>query len=120
MVDSASPLDLLDRSRDPDNITRTLATSPKDTSSASQPQRVSLVLTYNPALRYVSSTLHKHFNILFHLPAALKFTKLNPLLLSECLKTLSNLLVNAKLCKAATITNQPGHFKGKMVSFAEL
>ena len=34
------------------NITRTQALTPKDTTTATQPQQVPLVITYNPALRY--------------------------------------------------------------------
>ena len=44
------------------NITRTQALTPKYTSTTNQPQlRVLLVITYNPALRYVSSIIHKPF-----------------------------------------------------------
>ena len=46
------------------NITRTQALTPKDTTTTNQPQRVPLVITYNPALRYISSIINKHFNIL--------------------------------------------------------
>ena len=75
------------------NITRTQALTPKDTTSTTnQPQRVPLVITYNPALRYVSSIINKHFNILsfchFCLPVALTFSKLNSSLPSDGLITL--------------------------------
>ena len=50
------------------NITRTQALTPKDTITANQPQRVPLIITYNPALRYVSSIINKHFNILSSSP----------------------------------------------------
>ena len=47
------------------NITRTQALTPIDTSITNQPQRVPLVITYNPALRYISSIINKHFNMQF-------------------------------------------------------
>ena len=50
------------------NNTRTQALTPKDTTTANQPQRVTLVITYNPALRYVSSIINKSFSILCSSP----------------------------------------------------
>ena len=50
------------------NITRTEAITPKDTSEINQPKRVPLVITYNPALRSISSIIHKHLNILSSSP----------------------------------------------------
>ena len=42
-------------------ITRAEALTPKDIST-NQPSRVPLVITYNPALRSLSSIIHKHFS----------------------------------------------------------
>ena len=64
------------------NITRTQALTPKDIPTANQPQRVPLVITYNPALRYVSA-LTKTSTFCLHLPVALTFSKLNPSLPSD-------------------------------------
>ena len=108
MGGQASP-PLPDRGREPDNITRPLTITPKDTSSTSQPQQVP------PVIRYVSSIIHKHLNILSSSPRCTK-----PFVAFRRSNNLSNLLVNAKLHKAATVANQPDHFKGKMVTFVEL
>ena len=69
------------------NITRTQALTPKDTSTTNQPQRVPLVITYKPALRYISSITNTS-TICLHIPFALTFSKLNPLLPSDGLTTL--------------------------------
>ena len=50
------------------NITRTELLAYKDTSQTNQPKWVPLVITYNPALRSVSSIIHKHLNILSSSP----------------------------------------------------
>ena len=96
------------------NITRTNALNPKDTPTTNQPQRVPLVITYHPALRYVSSIMifHKHFNILSSSPRCSNVFKAKPLVAFRRSINLSNLLVSAKLRKPATITNQPrGSFR---------
>ena len=60
------------------NITRTQALIPKDTSTTNQRQRVPLVITYNPALRYISSIINKHFNILSSSPCCTNVFKAKP------------------------------------------
>ena len=54
--------------------------------TANQPQRIPLVITYNPAFRYVSLTNKSTFCL--HLSVTLTFSKLNPSLPSDGLKTL--------------------------------
>ena len=88
------------------NITRTQALTPKDTSTTYQSQRVPLVITYNPPLRYVSSIIHKHFNILSSSLCCTNVFKDKPIVAFRRSSNLSNLLVSAKLRKLATITNQ--------------
>ena len=60
------------------NITPPQALTPKDTPITNQRQRVSLPITYNPALRYVSSIVHKHFNILSSSPGCTNVFKAKP------------------------------------------
>ena len=60
------------------NITRTQALTPKDNPTANQPQRVPLIIAYNPARRYVSSSINKHFNILSSSPRCTNVFKAKP------------------------------------------
>ena len=46
------------------NITRTEAVTPHDTSTLDKPERVPFVINYNPSLRSISSSIHKHFHTL--------------------------------------------------------
>ena len=46
------------------NITRTEALTPHDTSTLDKPELVLFVITYNPALRSFSSIIRKHLHIL--------------------------------------------------------
>ena len=50
------------------NITRTEALTPHDTSTLDKTERVPFVITYDPSLRSISSIIHKHFHILFSFP----------------------------------------------------
>ena len=104
------------------NITRTNALNPKHTPTTNQPQRVPLVITYHPALRYVSSIFHKHFNILSSSPRCSNVFKAKPVVAFRRSNNLSNLLVSATLRKPATITNQPrGSFRcGKKLPYMQL
>ena len=94
------------------NITRTQALTPKDATTANQPQRVPLVITYNPALRYVSSIINKHFNILSSSPRCTNVFKAKPFVAFRRSNNLSNILVSAKLHKPVTAANEPrGSFR---------
>ena len=79
------------------DITRSDARTNKDTPDTDQPTRVPLVITYNPALRSVSSIIHKHFNILSSSPRCANVFKATPLVSFRRTNNLSNLLVSAKL-----------------------
>ena len=79
------------------NITRTESLASKDTSQTNQPKRVPLVITYNPALRSVSSIIHKHLNILSSSPRCANVFNAAPLVAFHRSNNLSNLLVSAKL-----------------------
>ena len=94
------------------NITRTQTLTPKDTPTTNQPQRVPLVITYNPALRYVSSIIYKHFNILSSSPRCTNVFKAKPFVAFRRSNNLSNILVSAKLHKPSTTANEPrGSFR---------
>ena len=94
------------------NITRTQTLTPKDTPTTNQPQRVPLVITYNPALRYVSSIINKHFNILSSSPRCTNVFKAKPFVAFRRSNNLSNILVSAKLHKPSTTANEPrGSFR---------
>ena len=73
------------------NITRTEAIAPKDTSETNQPKRVPLVITYNPALRSISSIIHKHLNILSSSPRCTNVFKAPPIVAFRRTNNLSNL-----------------------------
>ena len=75
------------------NITRTQALTPNDTPTTNQPQRVPLVITYNPALRYISSIINKHFNILSSSPRCTNVFKVKPFVAFRRSNNLSNILV---------------------------
>ena len=81
------------------DITRSDALTNKDTPDTDRPTRIPLVITYNPALRSVSSIIHKHFNILSPSPRCANVFKATvaPLVAFRRTNNLSNLLVNAKL-----------------------
>ena len=76
------------------NITRTQALTPKDNPTANQPQRVTLVITYNQALRYVSSIINKHFNILSSSPHCTNVFKTKPFVAFRRCNKLSNISVS--------------------------
>ena len=78
-------------------IQRCDAIATKDTSYTNKPIRVPLVITYNPALRSVSSIIHKHFNILSSSPRCANVFKATPLVAFRRTNNLSDLLVSAKL-----------------------
>ena len=78
-------------------IPRSDAIATRDTSDTNQPIRVPLVVTYNPALRSVSSIIHKHFNILSSSPRCANVFKTTPLVAFRRTNNLSDLLVSAKL-----------------------
>ena len=95
------------------NITRTQVLTPKYTTTANQPQRVPLVITYNPALRYVSSIINKHFNILSSSPRCTNVFKAELFVAFRRSNNLRNILVSAKLHKPVTAANAepPGSFR---------
>ena len=94
------------------NITRTQALTPKDNPTANQPQRVTLVITYNQALRYVSSIINKHFNILSSSSRCTNVFKAKPFVAFRLSYNLSNIFGSAKLHKPVTAANEPrGSFR---------
>ena len=93
-----------------DDITRSDALTNKDTPDTDQPTRVPLVITYNPALRPVSSIIHKHFNILSSSPRCANVFKATPLVAFRRTNNLSNLLVSAKLPNPTHNTPPHGSF----------
>ena len=84
------------------NIARTQALTPKDATTANQPQRVPLVITYNPALRYVSSIINKHFNILSSSPRCTNVFKAKPFVAFRRSNNLSN-------CCGASVASEQQH-----------
>ena len=91
-------------------IGRVNALTNKDTLDTDQPTRVPLVITYNPALRPVSSIIHKHFNILSSSPRCANVFKATPLVAFRRTNNLSNLLVSAKLPNPTHNTPTPWFF----------
>ena len=79
------------------NITRTEALTPHDTSTLDEPERVPFVITYNPALRSISSIIRKHFYILVSSPRCYNFLKAAPIVAYRRSSNLSDFLVRAKL-----------------------
>ena len=75
--------------------------------TANQPQRVPLVITYNPALCYISSIINKHFSILSSSLRCSNVFKAKPFLAFRWSNNLSNMLVSAKLHKPVTAANEP-------------
>ena len=61
------------------NITRTEALTPPDTSTLDKPERVPFVITYNPALRSISFIIRKNFHILISSPRCYNVFKAAPI-----------------------------------------
>ena len=85
------------------NITRTQAPTPKDTPTINQPQRVPLVITYNPALRYISSVINKHFNILSSFSRCTNVCKAKPFVTFRRSDNLSTLIYTSELILCSSI-----------------
>ena len=69
-------------------------------------------VTISPALRYVSSIINKHFNILSSSPRCTNVFKAKPFVAFRRSNNLSNILVSAKLHKPSTTANEPrGSFR---------
>ena len=88
------------------NITRTEALTPLDTSTLDKPERVPFVITYNPALRSTSSIIRKHSHILIASPLCYNVFKAAPIVAYRRSSNLSDFLVRAQLCNF-TQHNQP-------------
>ena len=88
------------------NITRTEALTPSETSTLDKPERVPLVITYNRALRSISSIIRKHFHILISSPRCYNVFKAAPIVAYRRSSNLSDFLVRAKLHNL-TQHNQP-------------
>ncbi|CAH3018262.1 unnamed protein product, partial [Porites evermanni] len=88
------------------NITRTEALTPHDTSILDKPERVPFVITYNPALRSISSSIRKHFHILISSPRCYNVFKAVPIVDYRRSSNLRDFLVRAKL-RNLTQHNQP-------------
>ena len=99
------------------NITRTEALTPHDTSTLDKPDRVPFVITYNPALRFISSIIRKHLHILISSPRCYNVFKTAPIVAYRRSSNLSDFLVRAKL-RNLTQHNQPrgSHPCGKNTS----
>ena len=99
------------------NITRTEALTPHDTSTLDKTERVPFVITYNPSLRSISSIIHKRFHILISSPRCYNVFKAAPIVDYRHSSNLSDFLVRAKL-RNLTQHNQPrGSYPcGKTVS----
>ena len=90
----------------------TYTTNPSRNPPTGTPRARALVMTYNLALGYVSSIIHKHFNILSPSPRCTNVFKAKPFVAFRPSDNLSNLLVSAKRYKPATIANEPhGSFR---------
>ena len=61
------------------NITRTEALTPHDTSILDKTERVPFVITYDPALRSISSIICKHFHVLISSPRCYNVFKAAPI-----------------------------------------
>ena len=81
------------------NITRTEALIPHDTSTLDKTERVPFVITYNTALRSISPIIrkHVHFHILISSPRCYNFFKAAPIVAYRRSSNLSDFLVRAKL-----------------------
>ena len=101
-----SLLDLVSSSGMRVNITRTEALTPPDTSTLDKPERVPFVITYNPALRSISSIIRKHFHILISSPRCYNVFKAAPIVVYRRSSNLSDFLVRAQLRNLAQ-HNQP-------------
>ena len=88
------------------NITRTEALTPYDTSILDKPERVPLVTTYNPARPFTSSIIRKHFYILISSPRCYNVFKAAPIVAYRRSSNLSDFLVRAKL-RNLSQHNQP-------------
>ena len=71
-----------------------------------KPERVPFVITYNPALRSISSIIRKHFHILISSPRCYNVFKAAPIVAYRRSSNLSDFLVRAKL-RNLTHHNQP-------------
>ena len=75
-------------------------------STLHKPERVSFVITYNPALRSISSIIRKHFHILVSAQRYYNVFKAAPVIAYRRSNNLSDFLVRAKL-RNPTQHNQP-------------
>ena len=69
------------------NITRTEALTPQDTSTLNKTERVPFVITYNLSLRSISSSIHKHFHILISSPRCYNVFKAAPIVALDVVVT---------------------------------
>ena len=92
------------------DITRDHALAPKDTSD-DKPSRAPLVVTYNPALRSLSSIIRKHFPILSSSHRCSNVFKAAPFVAFRRTKNLNDVLVRSRLRKPTQSTLPPGSFR---------
>ena len=69
------------------NITRTEALTPHNTSTLDKTERVPFVITYNPSLRSISSIIHKHFHVLISSPRCYNVFKAAPIVALDVVVT---------------------------------
>ena len=105
------------------NITRTEALMPHDTSTLDKTERVPFVTTYNTALRSISSIIrkHVHFHILISSPRCYNLFKAAPIVSYRRSSNLSDFVVRGKL-RNPTQHNQPwGSYPcGKKLSYLQI
>ena len=65
--------------------------------ATNQPSRVPLVITYNPAVRFISSIMQRHFKILSSSPRSSNVFQTTPLVAFRRTDNLSDILVRTKL-----------------------
>ena len=90
------------------NITRTEALTPLDTSTLDKSERVPFVITCNPALRSISSIIRKHFHILISSPRCYNVFKAAPIVAYRRSSNLGEFLVRAQLRNLTQQQPAPG------------
>ena len=93
------------------NIARTAALDSKDTSQTNSPNGYLLLSHSNPALRSMSSIIHKHLNILSSSPRCANVFNAAPLVAFRRSNNLNNLLVSAKLRNPNQSNQSRGSFR---------
>ena len=88
---------------------RTEALTPHDTSILDKPERVPFVITYDPALRFISSIIRKHFHVLISSPRCYNVFKAAPIVAYRCSSNLTDFLVRAETSQSHNTTSPGAH-----------